>query len=114
AEAGHGDDLLLWSDRAVTARKQLVERDPSVPEYRSGLADSWEQLGQSFLDLGHVQEAQWAWQHALDVRAHLATEQPGNPEVVRAWGDRLNDLAWLLANGPSPADRDPERALPLA
>jgi tetratricopeptide (TPR) repeat protein len=81
---------------------------------RIALADRCCTLGRSFKQDGRPDEAETAWRQALDLLTESPGSAPAAPEVRRRWCDCANDLAWLQANHPDPARRDPASAVTLA
>src|SRR5262249_25094735 len=59
-------------------------------------------------------EAKTTWMRALGLWTDLITAYPNHPLFHQNWCDCANDLAWLLANAPDPAVRDPASAVELA
>ena len=78
------------------------------------LADRYRRLGRSLKQEGRQKEAESAWRQALDVLTGLLDAKPGSPELQRLWCDCANDLAWLWANHPDPARRNPDAAVAMA
>jgi tetratricopeptide (TPR) repeat protein len=78
------------------------------------LADRYRRLGRSFKQSGRWEEADSIWRQALDMLTGLLEAKPGSTELQRLWCDCANDLAWLWANHPHPAHRDPDAAVAMA
>jgi tetratricopeptide (TPR) repeat protein len=78
------------------------------------LADRYRSLGRSFKQEGRPDEALAAWRQALDTLTTLMDADPDAPGLRRLWCDCANDLAWLQANHPDPARRDPAAAVAMA
>jgi hypothetical protein len=78
------------------------------------LADRYRGLGRSFKQEGRPVEAEAAWRQALDVLSGLLKTESDSLELRRLWCDCANDLAWLWANHPDPACRDPAAAVATA
>ena len=78
------------------------------------LADRYHSLGRSFKQEGRPDEAESAWRQALDVLTARMQAEPEAPGLRHRWCDCANDLAWLRANHPDPARRDPEAAAAMA
>jgi tetratricopeptide (TPR) repeat protein len=78
------------------------------------LADRCRTLGRSCKQSGRPDEAEAAWRQALDILTGSLQADGADPEVRRRWCDCANDLAWLRANHPESARRDPASALALA
>lgn len=79
-----------------------------------GLANRYRSLGRSFKKEGRQNEAESAWRQALAVLTGLLEAKPGFPELRQLWCDCANDLAWLWANHPNPAQRNPDAAVAMA
>ncbi len=108
-------------DAEATGRRAVGRTAPWAPHVvataasgRALLADRCRSLGRSFKLEGRLDEADAAWRQALDLLAALAAADPGNAEPRRRWCDCANDIAWLRANHPDPARRDPATAVSLA
>ena len=78
------------------------------------LADRYRSLARSFKQAGRPDEAAAAWRQALGALDALMAADPDAPGLRRLWCDCANDLAWLRANHPDPARRDPEAAVAMA
>ena len=91
-----------------------VAAGPSPRTGRIALAERYRSQGRSFKQEGCSDEAQFAWRQALDLLTVLLEAEPNAPELRRLWCDCANDLAWLQANHPDPARRDPEAAVAMA
>jgi hypothetical protein len=91
-----------------------VATRPGPVDGRIMLADRYRRLGRSFKQEGRRNEAEAAWRQALDVLTGLLEAKAGSPELQRLWCDCANDLAWLWANHPNPAHRDPDAAVAMA
>jgi hypothetical protein len=78
------------------------------------LADRYRSLGRSFKQEGRFDEAESAWRQALDVLTDVLNANPNSPAQRLEWCDCANDLAWLLANHPNVARRDPDAAVAMA
>jgi tetratricopeptide (TPR) repeat protein len=81
---------------------------------RLALADRYRTLGRSSKQAGRPDEAEAAWRHALEVLDALLRAAPDAADLRRRWCDCANDLAWLRANHPDPARRDPISAVAMA
>jgi tetratricopeptide (TPR) repeat protein len=88
--------------------------EPGSPAGRQLLADRYRSLGRSFKQEGRREQAETAWQHALDVLTGLLEAEPESAELRRQWCDCANDLVWLRANHPGPADRDLNSSVVIA
>jgi tetratricopeptide (TPR) repeat protein len=77
-------------------------------------ADRCRSLARSFKQEGRLEEADNAWRQALDLLGAVLEADPGSGALRRRWCDCANDLAWLRANHPDPARRDPISAVALA
>lgn len=86
---------LLSADRAaeaIAACRRATQLEPSAMAHRT--------LGRLLIDAGQVRDAAVQYERALAVEPdHVAT---------------LDSLAWILAAGAEPAERDPVRAVELA
>jgi tetratricopeptide (TPR) repeat protein len=91
-----------------------VEPGPWLSEPREGLAVRYQTLGRDLKAQGRFADAKVTWLHALDLWTELATACPDRPLLHRHWCDCANDVAWLLANAPDAAVRDPAHAIALA
>jgi tetratricopeptide (TPR) repeat protein len=78
------------------------------------LADRCRTLGRSFKQEGRFDEADDAWRRALELLGAGLQIEPDSAEARRRWCDCANDLAWLRANHPDPARRDPDSAVLMA
>ncbi|HLH28871.1 MAG TPA: tetratricopeptide repeat protein, partial [Acidimicrobiales bacterium] len=78
------------------------------------LADRCRTLARSFKQDGRTDEAEAAWRQALELLTASLQADPAAADVRRRWCDCANDLAWLQANHPDPARRDPASAAALA
>ena len=78
------------------------------------LADRYRSLGRSFKQEGRFDEAESAWRQALDVLTGVLNAKPNLPEQRLEWCDCANDLAWLRANDPDLARREPDAAVAMA
>jgi tetratricopeptide (TPR) repeat protein len=83
---------------AVEAREAAAALCPDARPLRDRLATELANLGRVFAAEGRIQEAEWAWKRALDVRANLVREAPESPEYGKSLAEAQNDLAWLLAS----------------
>jgi tetratricopeptide (TPR) repeat protein len=81
---------------------------------RLARADRCRSLARSFKQEGRLDEADDAWRQALDLLGAVLEADPGSDALRRRWCDCANDLAWLRANHPDPARRDPISAVTLA
>ena len=91
-----------------------IATEPGPYGGRIMLADRYRRVGRSFKQEGRWNEAESAWRQALDLLTGLLEAKPGSPELQRLWCDCANDLAWLWANHPNPAERDPDAAVAMA
>ena len=89
-------------------------RGATAASGRALLADRCRTLGRSFKLEGRLDEADAAWRQAIELLAALIEAHPGADELRRRWCDCANDLAWMRANHPDPARRDPNSAVSLA
>jgi hypothetical protein len=110
AAARHGAEA-EGAGRRASPSGGVAARPPSG---RLALADRCRTLGRSFKQSGRPVEAEAAWRQALDLLTGLLQADGAAPEVRRRWCDCANDLAWLRANHPDPARRDPASAVALA
>lgn len=99
--------------------KQLRSNPAGRPEAtgresQEALAEQYHKLGRSLKQDGHHDEAEASWQQALNVLSGLLKAKPDSPELRLLWCDCANDLAWLWANHPDPARRDPSAAVAMA
>ncbi len=74
----------------------------------------YQTLGRDSKTQGRFADAKAAWLHALDLWTELTTACPDRALLKQYRCDCANDLAWLLANAPDPAVRDPAQAIALA
>ena len=110
AGEGRGD----WAD-AEQAWRIVVEGLESHPHAPArDLAAALGGLGRCLARLGRGNEAAEARGHAVEILDEWAGATRDDPEAVRSLADALNDLAWLLAVGADPRDRDAPRALAAA
>jgi tetratricopeptide (TPR) repeat protein len=91
-----------------------AEPDRSAMTSSEQQAAQYRDLGRALKDQGRYGEAKTAWCVALDLLSKLVTARPQLSTLRLQWCDCANDLAWLLANAPDPAVRDPESAMSLA
>jgi tetratricopeptide (TPR) repeat protein len=96
---------------AVAARRAAVAGGAAG---RALLADRCRTLGRSFKQEGRLDEADAVWRQALELLGGLIEAEPMADGPRRQWCDCANDLAWLRANHPDPARRDPASAVALA
>ena len=61
--------------------KQLVDEFPKVPEYRSGLATDYSNLGSLLGTLHRFDEAEKADRAALAIRQQLVKDYPNDPRL---------------------------------
>jgi tetratricopeptide (TPR) repeat protein len=78
------------------------------------LAGRYRSLGRSRKQEGRFDEAESAWRQALELLTGVLDAKPNAPEQRLEWCDCANDLAWLRANHPDLARRDPDAAVALA
>jgi tetratricopeptide (TPR) repeat protein len=115
--AGRGGKAIIGQTSRSEPRAAAlgaVATRPGPDGGRIMLADRYRRLGRSFKQEGRRNEAEAAWRQALDVLTGLLEAKPGSPELQRRWCDCANDLAWLWANHPDPAHRDPDAAVAMA
>jgi tetratricopeptide (TPR) repeat protein len=87
--------------------------DPN-PEAIRALALAYDGLARFLKDDGRIFDADAAWERSHTLWSAIAATDRGEIEVLRAWADGRNDLAWLLANTSDTSRRDPARAIALA
>jgi len=92
----------------------IVEPSARLREPREDLALEYQTLGRDSKAQGRFAEAKAHWLDALDRWTELTTDRPDSPLLHQHRCDCANDLAWLLANAPDPAVRDPSHAIALA
>lgn len=97
---------------AAIARRSTPEA--TAASGRLMLADRCRSLGRGFRQEGRFDQADAAWNRALELLAGLIEADPGSDDLRRRWCDCANDLAWLRANHPDPARRDPLSARTMA
>jgi tetratricopeptide (TPR) repeat protein len=115
AAAGYAKEAEQAWRRALGLWRARASIRPDDRDRRRDLALGYEQFGRFLRDHGKLREAAETWQAALDLLAESTTTNPADqPESAAAGLDLCNDLAWLLANGPDLASRDPVRAVALA
>ncbi len=78
------------------------------------LAGRYRSLGRTFKQERRFDEAEAAWRQALDLLTGVLNAKPNSPEQRLEWCDCANDLAWLRANHPDLARRDPDAAVAMA
>jgi tetratricopeptide (TPR) repeat protein len=98
--------------RAVALGATATESGPHGG--RIMLAEQYRGLGRSFKHEGRLNEAESAWRQALNVLTSLLEAQPSSLKLRQLWCDCANDLAWLWANHPDPARRNPNAAVTMA
>jgi tetratricopeptide (TPR) repeat protein len=101
------------SEISTYPRKTAVELGAGLPDPQGSLALRYQTLGRDLKMQGRLAEAKAIWIHALDLWTELATTCPDRPLLHQHWCDCANDLAWLLANAPDQAVRDPAHAIVL-
>jgi tetratricopeptide (TPR) repeat protein len=111
---GQYDEAERALQLAVKLRQELVADHLYFAEFRQDLALAFENLGRLLKARRRTQETEEAWLQALEIRASLATEFPGDEGCKRSWADVCNDLAWFLAISPDPASGASVRAVRLA
>jgi tetratricopeptide (TPR) repeat protein len=77
-------------------------------------AERYVGLGRSLKQERRFDEAESAWRAALDSLTRALEAQPDSPELRLCWCECANDLAWLRANHPDLARRDPDAAVAMA
>ena len=104
------------ASREMSARQgdATVEPGAGLREPREGIARRYQTLGRDSKTQGRFAEAKAIWLRALDLWADLTTAFPDRAVLHHHWCECANDLAWLLANAPDPAVRDPAHAVALA
>jgi hypothetical protein len=114
--AGRGGKAVGQTGRAEprATAPGVIATGPGPYGGRILLADRYHRLGRSFKQEGRRNEAESAWRQALDVLTGLLEGKPGSPELQQLWCDCANDLAWLWANHPDPARRNPNAAVAMA
>lgn len=96
---------------AAEPRAMAAVAPTSGPERLAGRCRA---LGRSYKREGRPDEADAAWRQALDWLAAAVAADPAADRPRRLWCDCANDLAWLQANRPDPARRDPAAAAAMA
>jgi tetratricopeptide (TPR) repeat protein len=105
-----------WAGRRElqTAAPGAVATGPGSHGGRIILAERYRSLGRSFKHEGRLNEAESAWRQAFDVLTGLLEAEPDSLKLRQLWCDCANDLAWLWANHPDPARRNPNAAVATA
>ncbi|HMB08588.1 MAG TPA: tetratricopeptide repeat protein, partial [Isosphaeraceae bacterium] len=114
AAAGYAEEAEQAWRRALGLWRARASIRPDDRGRRRDLALGCERFGRFLKDHGKLREAAETWQAALDLMAESTTHPADQLESAAAGLDLCNDLAWLLANGPDLASRDPARAVALA
>ena len=109
--SGHAEEAEKVLREALDARLALVANTHDVDRL-ADLAAAHEELARLLAGSGRVAEAIVERRKGLDLREAISSARPRDPECRAHRVEALNDLAWLLAAGPS--DRDPEAAVALA
>ena len=114
--AGRGGKAVRQTSRGEpqAAALRAIAAGPSPHSGQIMLADRYRSLGRSFKQEGRRNEAESAWRQALDVLTSLLATEPGSLKLRQLWCDCANDLAWLWANHPDPARRNPGAAVAMA
>ena len=99
---------------AQTAAFDPVTATSAATAGRITLADRYRNLGRSFKQEGRFDEAESAWRQALDLLTRMLDAKPNSAAERIQWCDCANDLAWLQANHPDLARRDPDAAVAMA
>lgn len=77
-------------------------------------ADRDHNLGRALKAEGRLEEALATWRQALATLSKLRATQPDSFELQQQWCNYANDLAWLLASTPDPANRNVDESVTLA
>jgi hypothetical protein len=113
--AGVGQSLQAAARlQSLTCEPQNPDLAPRLREPGEALALRYQTLGRDSKMRGRFAEAKLTWMQALEQWNNLITADPDHPLFHQNWCDCANDLAWLLANAPDPAVRDPASAVELA
>ena len=99
---------------ALNVRHALAAATPGESSFRDALAGTGERLARNLVGRGQFAEAAEIRGLVLEQRAALAAVSPDDPDVILAYTDVLNDLAWLLAITAEPSPRSLQRAVSLA
>lgn len=99
---------------AIAVARKPPTREAAAAAGRLTLANRCRGLARGFRQEGQVDQADAAWGRALELLAGLIEADPGSDDLRRRWCDCANDLAWLRANHPDPARRDPRSARTMA
>jgi tetratricopeptide (TPR) repeat protein len=90
--------------RAATIARSLVVSTARTLADERLLADALQGLAEAHERAGRPGDAAAIWRRVLRQRQRLAAEYPEVPA-------HRNELAWMLANGPTESVRDPGRAI---
>ena len=101
-------------DPRISQVEAIIDQDAGLDTPSERLAIRYQMAGREAKAAGRFAEAKAAWVHALDLRTELTTACPDHRILRERFCECANDLAWLLANAPDPAVRDPAHAVALA
>jgi tetratricopeptide (TPR) repeat protein len=97
------DEAAAAVQAALATFAKLAAEYPAVPDFRSELARSHQDLGTLLRDQGRGAEAEAAYRAALALRQELADEHPAVPDYRINLGDSFRTLGSLLSEQGEPA-----------
>jgi tetratricopeptide (TPR) repeat protein len=106
ADTGRGETAEAMYRDALATRNSLVTDFPAVPDYRRGLADSHNNLGNLFQQIGKAKEAEAAYRSNLAITQALAAEFPTVPAYRNRVGGTHGNLAELLKSMGRPQEAE--------
>ncbi len=95
--SGFGESEAAYR-RELAILEKLVADSPSVLQYRSGLAVTFQELGRLLEETGQVAEAEQAIRRAIALQQTLVADSPSEPEYRNDLARSLNGLGLILWN----------------